>query len=179
MARQGAVGNGGARQERKGNKMATIEHLREIIGGDTESLKALERLADSTEGNLTPEAVLNAARVAESPLHKHFEWDDSVAAEAYRKDQARQLIQSYKLHIVDDRGERTLRYYTNVIVEDEHAYRRTEDVIRVDALREQRRMRIVRELNRIRTELETFDSFGEAASAVSAAIEAMQPQPVG
>lgn len=155
--------------------MATIEHLREIIGGDSEALKELERLTDINNGDLTPDIVLEAARPENSPLHKHFEWDDSVAAEAWRKDQARTLIQSYKLHIVDERGERTVRYYTNVVIQDAHAYRRTEDVVRIDALREQRRLSIIRDLNRIRTELVTFDSFAGATEAVDTAIAALQP----
>lgn len=158
--------------------MATIEHLREIIGGDSDALAELERLMDANGGDLTPEAVLDAARPEGSALHKHFEWDNSVAAESWRKQQARQLIQSYKLHIVDERGERVVRYYTNVIVEDEHTYRRTEDVIRVDALREQRRLRIVRDLNRIRVELEVFDSLSSAVASVDAAIAALQPEAV-
>ena len=155
--------------------MATIEHLREIIGGDSEALKELERLTDINNGDLTPDIVLEAARPETSPLHKHFEWDDSVAAEAWRKDQARTLIQSYKLHIVDERGERIVRYYTNVVIQDAHAYRRTEDVVRIDALREQRRLTIIRDLNRIRAELVTFDSFAGAAEAIDTAITALQP----
>lgn len=155
--------------------MATIEHLREIIGGDSEALKELERLTDINNGDLTPDIVLDAARPETSPLHKHFEWDDSVAAEAWRKNQARTLIQSYKLHIVDERGERTVRYYTNVVIQDAHAYRRTEDIVRIDALREQRRLSIIRDLNRIRTELVTFDSFAGAAEAIDTAITALQP----
>jgi hypothetical protein len=37
--------------------------------------------------------VLDEARNPKSILHKHFQWDDDKAAEAYRKMQARQLIQ--------------------------------------------------------------------------------------
>jgi len=41
----------------------------------------------------TPEAVLNLARDETTELHGAFEWDDSIAAEEYRKGQARHLIQ--------------------------------------------------------------------------------------
>lgn len=56
-------------------------------------------------GYLTPEAVVEAARSEDSPLHGRFEWNDSVAAERYRKDQARDLIRSVKVEFVDGRGE--------------------------------------------------------------------------
>lgn len=158
--------------------MATLEHLREIIGGDAEALRELESLTDANGGDLTPEVVLKSARAASSPLHKHFEWDDSAAAENWRKQQARALIQSYKLHIVDGNGERTVRYFTNVIVQDEHSYRRTEEVIKVDALREQRRLRIIRDLNRIRGELDAFEAFSQAVAPLDAAIAALQPEAV-
>lgn len=43
-------------------------------------------------GALTPSAVVDAARPEGHPLHSRFEWDDTVAAEAHRRQQARQLI---------------------------------------------------------------------------------------
>lgn len=53
---------------------------------------ALAAIAESAKGELTPLAVVNSARPKNSPLHKHFEWDDALAAEAHRLDQARNLI---------------------------------------------------------------------------------------
>lgn len=43
-------------------------------------------------GKLTPQTVLESARDPEHPLHSRFEWDDSVAAEAWRQHQAHRLI---------------------------------------------------------------------------------------
>ena len=44
--------------------------------------------------SVTARDVLTAARPKSSPLHDLFEWDDSVAAEKYRFEQARHLIRS-------------------------------------------------------------------------------------
>jgi len=44
------------------------------------------------EGRVNPQAVVDEARPEGSRIHDHFEWDDSVAAEAHRKQQARQLV---------------------------------------------------------------------------------------
>ena len=41
---------------------------------------------------VTPEVLLDASRDVNSPTHNEFEWDDSVAAEKYRVEQARLLI---------------------------------------------------------------------------------------
>ena len=43
-------------------------------------------------GQITPQEVLEKARDVNSELHKCFEWDDSIAAEKYRLQQARSII---------------------------------------------------------------------------------------
>jgi hypothetical protein len=61
--------------------------------------EALEAVSAAHKGRLTPLGVVDAARDPKSPLHPHFEWDDAVAAEAYRCDQARAIIRAVR---VDD-----------------------------------------------------------------------------
>lgn len=51
------------------------------------------------DGTLTPQLVLARARDESSPLHSHFTWDDSEAAERYRLDEARRLIVRVKVEI--------------------------------------------------------------------------------
>ena len=52
-----------------------------------------QKVADEIgEGKVTPQGVLEKARDENSELHKCFEWDDNVAAEKYRLQQARQII---------------------------------------------------------------------------------------
>lgn len=58
-------------------------------------------------GSLTPAAVVEVARDPKHPLHGRFEWDDTVAAERYRLDQARQLIRVVK--VTETRGNDLLR----------------------------------------------------------------------
>lgn len=65
--------------------------------------EALAEIAAATEGHLTPRATVDAARDPRHTLHPHFEWDDAAAAEAYRLDQARELIRL--IRIEDDEHE--------------------------------------------------------------------------
>lgn len=53
----------------------------------------LKRIAEKHKGRLMPRDVVEEARNPESPLHKSFEWNDSAAAEQWRIEQARRLIQ--------------------------------------------------------------------------------------
>lgn len=41
---------------------------------------------------LTPANLLDANRANDAPLHNEFEWDDAIAAEEYRLQQARHII---------------------------------------------------------------------------------------
>lgn len=46
------------------------------------------------EGRLTAKELLNENRPEDAPLHKEFEWNDSIAAESWREQQARHIINS-------------------------------------------------------------------------------------
>ena len=48
-------------------------------------------------GRLTASILLEEARDSGHPLHTRFEWDDSVAAERYRLEQAGELIRRVKI----------------------------------------------------------------------------------
>lgn len=69
-----------------GNAQAVGEHL--------EAIRA-------KSNTLTPELVLADAHADASPLHAFFEWDDSLAAQKYRVDQAGNLIRSIQVTYVD------------------------------------------------------------------------------
>jgi len=66
-----------------------------------EERKLLTKLARQNGGVLKVEDVLREAQDENNPLHKHFEWDDSEAAEQYRRQQARSLIQKCKITLID------------------------------------------------------------------------------
>lgn len=59
----------------------------------------VERFPENTAENIVREA-----RKRASPLHKLFEWDDSAAAEQFRLVQARVMISSLRVEIVDVAG---------------------------------------------------------------------------
>ncbi len=65
--------------------------------------ESLAEIAAASEGHLTPHATVDAARDPRHQLHGFFEWDDQLAAESFRLDQARSLIRS--LCVVDDERE--------------------------------------------------------------------------
>ena len=66
-------------------------------------LEVLKMIAKRDGGLLRPKAVVDEARDAASPLHPAFEWNDAIAGEKYRLEQAQRLIRSFK--IVQNDGE--------------------------------------------------------------------------
>jgi hypothetical protein len=82
-------------------------------------------------GRLTPVAVVDAARPADHPLHERFEWDDKVAGEAHRLDQARRLIRSVRVvyrEADEKEAARTVRAYHSVRDEQGSAYKPLKEV---------------------------------------------------
>jgi len=66
---------------------------------EEEVITELKCMAVKRSGILTPSAVVDEARPEDSPLHAAFEWDDSIAAEKYRLEQARRLLRQVGLFI--------------------------------------------------------------------------------
>jgi hypothetical protein len=58
---------------------------------------ALAAITESGGGELTPKAVVESARGDDSPLHGHFDWDDAVAGEKWRIEQARDIIRCIRV----------------------------------------------------------------------------------
>lgn len=62
-------------------------------------------------GELTPAAMVDEARDPTSPTHECYEWDDGMAAERFRLDQARHHMRSILVTVKGSDGEQqTIRY---------------------------------------------------------------------
>jgi len=66
-----------------------------------EERKFLESMAKKAGGVLKIDEVLDIAKDENCILHKHFEWNDTDAANQYRREQARTLIQRCRITILD------------------------------------------------------------------------------
>ena len=66
---------------------------------------------------VTPEDIVNEARAPETELHKCFEWDNDIAAEKWRKHQARQIFCNLVIQHADDdenKSQEPIRYFYNI-----------------------------------------------------------------
>lgn len=109
LAVQGAVAQGVARPGEAGeaNVMTQLVKARDPMSclGRRQAEACLSQLRDVQEqhsGILTPTAVVDAARPVDAPLHPCFEWNDTIAAERFRQEQAKVLIRSVRVLFVPD-----------------------------------------------------------------------------
>lgn len=93
----------------------------------------LHRLAAENGGRLVPKNVVDAARGRGTLTHRHFEWNNEVAGEAYRLEQARSLIRSIEKQIVDEDSEEPnddkRKAFFSIHDRDGTAYRTEEEVM--------------------------------------------------
>lgn len=54
----------------------------------------------------TPQEIVDIARNPDSVIHNYFQWDDTIAAEEFRKEQAAKMERSFVLTKVVDDGEK-------------------------------------------------------------------------
>lgn len=65
----------------------------------------LDRIRE--EDALTAEAIIEAARIEASPLHRHFDWDDETAAHKHRVNRAKKILGWVRIeYVINDRTQR-------------------------------------------------------------------------
>jgi len=98
----------------------------------------IDRLSRKTKNSVDPDDIINAARDEKSPIHDFFEWDDSIAAEMYRKHQARHMISHINVIVVSDGEEKPIRAFMNVeYLDKKNTYVPTRIVAKTQDLRSQ------------------------------------------
>jgi len=78
----------------------------DIVGRKLEQLKM-------ENGHVDPADLVDAARPKDSVLHKLFEWDDTKAAELYRRNQAGNIIRSISVSIEESKTPE--KAYINIV----------------------------------------------------------------
>lgn len=74
----------------------------------------LERI-ERKHGQISPKLVLDESRKESAPLHKIFEWDDSIAAEKYRLQQAGSIINNLVVVLDEYEHKEPVRAFVNVV----------------------------------------------------------------
>ena len=112
---------------------------------------------ETTYGKLTAKNLLEFSKNPKSPLHTMFEWDDSIAANRYRIEQARKIINSIEITIVSDGEALEIGAYEIVRTDSGNAYKNITAFTQsdVDYVREQ----TITTINTLSCKLKTYKQF--------------------
>lgn len=136
-------------------------------------LEALKEIAKRDGGLLRPQAVVDAARPEDSPLHGAFCWDDTEAARLYRLDQAQRLIRRFTIEIESDGEQVDVPVFINVSsdrtgAKDENPYRLTEDVVKCEDLLAVAEKDALEQLRGIRNRYQNIKRLGDVWASIDA-----------
>ena len=123
--------------------------------------KELARIAELNGGVVDPQAVVNESRSEDAPLHKLFEWDDTIAAEKYRISQARFIIRNITVQEEEETPVRQFVHASSQGYVTIHTAMRDEEMR--DAL-----------LTQALNDMETFRAKYRALTALAEVIDAME-----
>jgi len=126
----------------------------------------LERIREEF-GKATPEVILEASRPKKSVLHSYFDWEDAIAAEKHRKQQARHISNSVTCEVIVEGGEKKeVRAFVNVKKADESEYVPIEVVMKNKDLRQQMLANALKELIGIKQKYQTLKELSEIWDAI-------------
>lgn len=125
--------------------------------------ETVARLVQNSGGVCPPGLLVEKARPPRSRLHQLFEWDDDLAADSWRRHQARDIIGSLRIHI--EESDSRPPAFVHVRVKNDknpskvqEGYAETMKVVEQDDLRDQVLGEALRQLNALRRR---FESLGE------------------
>lgn len=110
----------------------------------------------------TAQQVLDAARPTDSPIHDFFEWNDSVAAEKWRVNQARTYVSCLIVNV----NNTTSKMYHSLRVEDGKRYVHTEKARSQQDLWDQVLQQAIREANSWRDRYRRYSELSPVFQAI-------------
>lgn len=138
----------------------------------------LERLCAANAGVLDAKLVVDDARDEASPLHPAFEWDDELAAERWRLDQARGLARGLTVKVVEKSDAEPVRAFVRLSVDEDRGYHSMPDVLRSPLMRKQLVEQALREAqqwwDRYEETLRDVEEFAGFTQSVSSAKERLR-----
>lgn len=136
-----------------------------------EALNEIQK-AETIFGKITPENVLKIAYSEDSALHTLFEWDDEKAAQNYRIQQARNIINNIEIKVVSDDGPISIPVFEVVSTKTGNQYKHIEDLDFDE--RKYIRENTIRSINALKTKLKIYNDFNRVINHLDSAIKELE-----
>jgi hypothetical protein len=129
----------------------------------------LERI-NTIFGKLTPELIVDTAREKESTLHPLFDWDNSIAAEKWRLQQARTVLNNIEITVISNGETREIPAYEVTTKTEGYKNILYFEKSDVDFVKDQ----ILRDLGYLKTKLQLYKNFDKVLNHINNAITELQ-----
>ncbi|MFA6917027.1 MAG: hypothetical protein WC222_11560 [Parachlamydiales bacterium] len=132
-----------------------------------EAVTELRRIRDKHE-KLTPEVIVEESKNINAVLHNYFDWDNKKAAERWRLDQARHLINNVEIEITCNDQTFTVGVFEIV---DDTGYSNidTFSLSEIDTVRKT----VLQDLKYLKKKLDAYTEFRKVGQIISEAIETL------
>ena len=130
-------------------------------------VQEITRIIEANGGEVSPVVVVRNARPKRSPIHDCFEWDDNVAADLYRIEQAKYLLRAVTITKIDSKGNKiAVRAFPNIETEEGNFYTTNAIVMDDLELSEKLETQVQRELLYLRRKGANLKRFSKVWRAV-------------
>lgn len=134
------------------------------------AVQELERI-ESVYGVLSAENILNESREQSAILHPLFEWQEDVAAEKYRLQQARFILNNIHVKVIKDGSISSIPVYEVVTVNGNRGYKSIQVMTQGDV--EQVKRATLKDLASIKSKLAAYENFNQTISHISDAMDTL------
>ena len=133
------------------------------------AIEEMERI-ESLYGSLTPQNILDASRPKNALFHTLFQWDDTVAAEQYRLQQARTILNNIEVTVVSDGQPKQIAVYEVIKQPNTTQIYKSINSMDIDDI-DFIKIRTLKELNILKDKLSIYKEFSKVTSSLNQAIQ--------
>lgn len=132
---------------------------------------------DRTVG-LTPENLVEASRPEDAPLHNEFEWDDRIAAEEFRRTQARLMICNLSIVLEEQKQEPIRAFFSlqNGFRKNEGTYESTITIMSDNDKRKRLFDNAKRDMEAFKNKYQMLKELKDVFVAMDAIVNEQKPQ---
>lgn len=134
------------------------------------AVQELERI-ESVYGVLSAEHLLNESRNNGAILHPLFEWQEDIAAEKFRLQQARFIINNVQVKIIKDGNISSIPVYEIVTVNGDRGYKNIQVMTEGDV--QQVRKAAMRDLASIKAKIQAYESLEQTRTHIQDAMDTL------
>jgi hypothetical protein len=133
------------------------------------AIQEMERI-ETLYGSLTPQNILDASRPKNALFNTLFQWDDNIAAEHYRLQQARTILNNIEVTVVSDGQPKQIAVYEVIKQPSTAGAYKSINCMTIDDI-DFIRMRTLKELNILKDKLSVYKEFSKVSSSLNQAIQ--------